>query len=176
MFRYAGFQKPFTVAELGGGGSCFCKSLKQHFPVKEYTVFDSCPEGIAQFLRKNPEEKAIRKDLLQMQEQPQFDLVFSVGLIEHFSQVDTGQIIRKHFEMTRPGGFVIIFFPTPTLLYRITRKTAEFLNLWQFPDERPLKPDEFRKTADQCGAFLNGYIIRSNFLSQYAAIYKKDLP
>lgn len=173
MIRKCRFQDKFSVAELGGGGSCFCESVEAKFQISDYSIYDSCQAGIDSFLRKNPLHQAIFTDLLKLQPDKFYDLVFSVGLIEHFSREETGRIIRKHFEMTKPGGCVILFFPTPTLLYRITRKSAELLHLWQFPDERPLLPEEIRKTADKSGIFINGYTIHTNFLTQYAALYRK---
>ena len=67
------------------------------------------------------------------------DIVFSVGLIEHFAAEQTAHVIGRHFSCVKPGGLVVITFPTPTFLYRITRTLAESAGLWRFPDERPLQ-------------------------------------
>ena len=174
MIRATKQKKDFSIAELGGGGSCFYEKIKKKFPISEYTIYDSCLAGIQSFLRKYPNGKAVRADLLTYQTEKKYDLVFSVGLIEHFPIEKTALMIRKHFEMTKPGGYVIIFFPTPTLLYSITRKLAELVGVWQFPDERPVTPDEALKTANHWGTFMKGYTIRANILSQYAALYRKN--
>ena len=129
--------------------------------------------GLQAFIKKHPHGNAVHTDLLTYHPEKQYDIVFSVGLIEHFTEKRTELMIRKHFEMTKLGGYVVIFFPTPTLFYKVTRGLAELVGVWQFPDERPVKPEEFRKTADQLGAFLKGYTVRANFLSQYAALYRK---
>lgn len=173
MFKKADIRENFSIAELGGGGSCFCEMIRKKFKIKNYTVYDSCQLGLNEFLKKNPDCKTISTDLLQWTPVEKYDLVFSVGLIEHFSPEHTALLIRKHFEMTKDGGCVILFAPTPTLIYRVTRSIAELFRLWQFPDERPLKKEELRKTADQCGTYLKGYTIYTNFLSQYAVIYRK---
>ena len=174
MLRKTGLKKDFSIAELGGGGSCFYNRINKKFSVAEYTVFDSCMTGIQAFIKKFPNGDAVQTDLLTYHPERQYDIVFSVGLIEHFPEEKTATMIRKHFEMTKPGGYVVIFFPTPTALYHVTRKLAELLGVWQFPDERPIEPEEFRKNADQFGMFLKGYTIRANFLSQYAALYRKN--
>ena len=174
MIGRTGLKTGFSTAELGGGGSCFYEKITKKYPVEKYTVFDSCQAGLQAFLRKHPNGNTVRTDLLTYEPEEQYDLVFSVGLIEHFPQESTAAMIKKHFEMTKPGGYVIIFFPTPTLLYSITRGLAELFGIWQFPDERPVTPEEFRETADHCGTFLKGCTIRSNFLSQYAALYRKN--
>jgi len=53
------------------------------------------------------------------------DVVFSVGLVEHFDVVETHEAVLAHFDVLRPGGLAIITFPTPTLLYRTTRSLLE---------------------------------------------------
>ena len=173
MIRKTGLRQNFSIAELGGGGSCFYDKIQKKFNPEIYTVYDSCQAGLQAFLRKHPNGKTVQTDLRSFQPDKTFDLVFSVGLIEHFPPEETELLIRKHFEMTKPGGWVILFFPTPTLLYRTTRFLADLLGLWQFPDERPLTADELRKTADGCGTFLKGKTIFANILTQYAVLYRK---
>ena len=173
MLRKANLGPDSSVAELGGGGSCFCHAVQARFGIRNYTVYDSCPAGIASFLRKHPENKAVQSDLLQLEGKPEYDLVFSVGLIEHFAKGETETVTRQHFELAKPGGTVILFFPTPTLLYRMTRSIAECCGLWQFPDERPLLPAEVKAAAAPFGSCLEGHTVYANFLTQYAIIYRK---
>ena len=174
LIRAAGLEKGFSVAEFGGGGSCFCEAVKKEFRPESYTVYDSCPAGLSRFLRKHPADSAVLMDLLKDSPEKKYDLVFSAGMIEHFMPEETEELVRKHFEAANPGGFVILLFPTPTLLYRVTRRIAEISGLWQFPDERPVKPEEVRRTADRFGTFLTGRLIRANILSQYALLYRKE--
>ena len=47
-----------------------------------------------------------------------FDLVWSQGLVEHFT--NTELIIREHFKATKPGGTVLISVPY----------TYSYLNIW----------------------------------------------
>lgn len=173
MIRLTGLKHNPSIAELGGGGSCFSEAIRENFRWKDYTIYDSCPAGISLFLRKNPTCQAVQTDLLQWNGKEKYDLVFSVGLIEHFSPEQTELLIRKHFQMTKKGGYVILFSPTPTILYRLTRGFAELLGIWQFPDERPIYPQEIRKTADSCGNFITGHTIYTNILTQYAVLYRK---
>lgn len=44
-----------------------------------------------------------------------FDLVYSVGLVEHFD--DPRQIVRRHVELAKPGGTVLILVPNYGGLY-----------------------------------------------------------
>lgn len=50
-----------------------------------------------------------------------FDVVYSFGVIEHFD--DPAHIVRKHLEMTRPGGWAVIAVPNYGGFYgRIQRR------------------------------------------------------
>ncbi len=81
----------------------------------------------------------------------QADLVYSVGLIEHFDAAGTRRAIDAHFRLLKPNGVALITFPTPTWLYRIARSAAEALGQWKFPDERALSPEEVRESAARWG-------------------------
>ena len=59
--------------------------------------------------------------------------------------------IDGHFRCTRQGGLVILFFPTPTWLYRAARAVVESVGAWPFPDERPLGFDEVLRAAGPHG-------------------------
>ncbi len=94
------------------------------------------------------------KSVLGLAMEEKSDIVFSVGLIEHFDAPRTRQAALSHFDVLRPGGTAIITFPTPTLLYRITRGLAEMFGMWQFPDERPLKKAEVLASVSERGEVL----------------------
>lgn len=94
------------------------------------------------------------------------DIVFSVGLIEHFETVDTLTAIRTHFDCVRPGGLVIITFPTPTWLYRITRNIAESMGRWGFPDETPLPTSFVEDAMNKQGTVFSKQILWPIVLTQ----------
>jgi hypothetical protein len=57
----------------------------------------------------------------------QFDVAMSFGLVEHFVGDERELCIRRHFEMVKPGGLVII--SVPNLSSFIIRLDAAFLSL-----------------------------------------------
>jgi cyclopropane fatty-acyl-phospholipid synthase-like methyltransferase len=83
------------------------------------------------------------------------DLVYSVGLIEHFDPFSTERAILADFDRCKPGGLVLITFPTPTALYRAIRAAAEWMGKWLFPDERPLQFGEVLNACKQRGTILH---------------------
>lgn len=169
----------FSLAELGGGNSCFFDRIEKEFLPLRYTVYDSNALGIRKF-RERTEQRpdiSIRElDLLNCNPdgEEKSDIVLSVGLIEHFMPENTARMIRRHFELAKDGGIVILFFPTPTLLYRTTRSLAELLRVWIFHDERPLDATEVETAVVPYGTILHKEIIWSNFLTQQIIIARKN--
>jgi SAM-dependent methyltransferase len=101
------------------------------------------------------------------------DLVFSVGLIEHFDPADTRKAVQAHFDALRPGGVAILSFPTPTLLYRTTRRVIELLGMWKFHDERPLTPREVTASIEECGDVLTSKTLWPLLLTQELIVARK---
>ena len=69
---------------------------------------------------------------------------------------------------------MILFFPTPTFLYRTTRSLAELLRVWIFHDERPLDAAEVEAAIAPHGTILHKEIIWNNFLTQQIIIARKN--
>ncbi|WP_420843387.1 class I SAM-dependent methyltransferase [Leptospira alstonii] len=89
----------------------------------------------------------IQDDVLDPHFQGKFDIVFSVGLIEHFNVENTRRAFLNHLQFVNSPGLLIVTFPTPTFLYRITRFFAECLGMWIFHDERPIQGSEIKASV-----------------------------
>lgn len=50
----------------------------------------------------------------------QFDIVYSLGFIEHFDDVDN--VIEKHLELLKPGGILLLGVPNLTGIYHLFLK------------------------------------------------------
>ncbi len=140
---YRGPIRDARLLEFGGGNSCFFQTIVSRLEPGHYAIADNNPTGLEMFGRRfggNEDVSIHQLDVLDPRVwEDRADVCFSVGLIEHFDPERTARAIRAHFEATRPGGLVIIFFPTPTRLYRMVRSVSEALGLWVFHDERPLE-------------------------------------
>lgn len=165
------------ILELGGANSCFVDALCEVLSPSSYNIIDSNEFGIELTKVKYASSELIHvrnEDIFSLCEDVnQYDIVFSVGLIEHFDQLRTAKSIDIHFNNCSPGGIVLITFPTPTYLYRSIRKLAESLNLWDFPDERPLKFEEVRHTGDKRGQLTHHSINWKIGLTQGYVVYRK---
>jgi cyclopropane fatty-acyl-phospholipid synthase-like methyltransferase len=132
-----------SVLELGGGNSCFLDGLMQAFPLAPYTILDNSPEGMRLARERfgpayGDRVAYLTDDVFAAQVERRFDLVFSVGLIEHFDDRAMTKLIGLHREWATDDGLVLIAVPTPTIFYRIVRTSAEVLGIWKFPDEHPV--------------------------------------
>jgi len=156
--RDGGSLERARIVELGGGNSCFYGAVRAHLAPAVYEVVDNNRTGL-DLLRERESEGALRvhdRDVLTLDAwTPPADVCFSVGLIEHFDREGTRAAIRAHFGVVRPGGLVVLFFPTPTWLYRAARGVIEAIGMWEFPDERPLPIDEVVAEASRYGRVID---------------------
>ena len=143
IMRHAAPRDPgrMVVLELGGGGSSFYELILSRLKPARYHLVDSNLTSLTMLgsaPQADPRVVCHVCDARRCQLPVKADVVFSVGLIEHFEPQDTQRVIDAHFAHLAPGGVALITFPTPTWLYRLARGLAESLRLWNFPDERPL--------------------------------------
>lgn len=158
------------ICELGGGNSCVYPAIRNRYRNTPYTVIDNNLLGLQLFKERYASDSHINvleRDVLQ-QALPDLeaDVVLSVGLIEHFLPEDTARVICNHFVVGSPNVLVIITFPTPTWLYRVTRALIEALGAWQFPDERPLSLSEVVTEVGRYGDILHTSINWGVILTQ----------
>jgi len=179
MHRYAApaaGANDLSIVEIGGANSCFLDTILARIGCRSYDVVDTNSYGLSLLenrIRNNGIVRLHEDNVLAMSLDGQADVVFSVGLVEHFESCQTREAVLAHFKALRPGGIAIITFPTPTLLYRVTRTLAEALNVWKFPDERPLPPEEVRASIRECGEVLHDRTLWPLVLTQHLVVAKK---
>lgn len=143
LLQRATFDGPISILELGAGTGYTTLRLCEALPIRKVTLVDSN----ASMLRTAEEtldgiacEKAfLHADVLTLPLEEHFDLVHSAGLVEHFETADRNRLLRVHANHTRPGGYCIVYAPTPTRSYRFWRRLAEGMNVWLYTDEVPLE-------------------------------------
>ena len=167
-------QGPVRILELGGAYSCFFHDMRRALNVQAYHIVDNNRTGLAKTadLDDTGVIEINEADILTWQSTRRFDLVYSVGLIEHFLPVGTTTVIRRHFEAAYAGGLVIMTVPTPTWLYRAIRGAAEMLKMWHFPDERPILFEELHRTASEHGTLLHRETLWPLGLTQILVAYR----
>jgi SAM-dependent methyltransferase len=164
-----------VVLELGGAGSRVFDSVMRALSPPEYHVVDSNQYGL-DLLRtrvQNPRVSFHREDVLKLDLPVRADVVFSLGLIEHFDEAGTREAIQAHLRHLKPGGIAVITFPTPTPLYRASRRVSELAGKWIFHDERPLRLAEVARAIEDGGDLLYHRLIWPIFLTQRLVVARK---
>ena len=166
------------IVEPGGANSCFFAALDAAFSPRKYVIIDNNARGLELFRKShasNHVAECVLGDILNLNagDEGAADLVFSVGLIEHFDIEGTRRAVEAHFNLARPGGLVLIAFPTPVPIYRATRGVLEWIDLWKFPDERPLAFDEVHAAIAPFGDVLEVRTNRAIALAQGIVVARK---
>ena len=165
-----------AVVEIGGANSCFLDAILSKFQCRFYDVIDTNRYGLSLLEKKTGRHGVVRlyeQSVLDLAPRSEADLVFSVGLVEHFDPAETRKAVLAHFDLLRSGGLAIITFPTPTLLYRAARKVIEAARMWKFPDERPLRPSEVLATMMERGEVLEQKTLWPLILTQHVIVARK---
>jgi hypothetical protein len=176
ILRFVDCSGELSIAELGGAGTLIYERLKPAVPIAEYHVLDSNEFGLAHTREKYPDDPRLHTHFVDLLDDAIYrnplkaDLVMSFGLVEHFAPAETARCIDAHFALTKPGGTVIISFPTPTPIYRTVRGLMELANRWDFPDERPLTMAEVGPVLGRNGDLLEHHKIWATLVTQLITV------
>lgn len=169
--KYLPRHAPLRIAELGGANSFMYPILHAAFGPAEYHIIDTHPSGTMP-----PQGRSVhihQKDVLALDDMPPVDVTLSIGLIEHFSPSDTRKAIHAHMDFLEPDGISVMSFPTPTWLYRASRRLCEWSGTWIFHDERALTTQEVISAASSYGTVLSCDILWPMVLTQAVVVIKK---
>ena len=113
-----------SILEIGGAPGNYLLYLKIRFGYQVYSLdysavgneqtkatFDNAGESVTLF------ERDLYKDLSDL---PKFDIVYSLGFIEHFD--DPTDTIQRHLDLLKPGGILLLGIPNLTGIYHIFLK------------------------------------------------------
>lgn len=165
-----------SIVEIGGANSCFMDEILRGVPCRSYDVVDTNEYGLSLLEQRCEPGRRVGlhcESVLDLQWRTQADVVYSVGLVEHFDPRMTREAILAHFELLRPGGLAIITFPTPTPLYRATRSLIEAMGKWKFHDERPLMPEEVVAAISERAQVLEQKTMWPLILTQHVVVARK---
>lgn len=176
MRQFGGLRGTDSIVEIGGANSCFLDRIMAEFHPGAYHVVDSNRFGLDLLRRRLDNRRNIilhTADCRSLNFDLQADVVFSVGLIEHFEPAGTRRAVRAHFDLLKQGGIAIISYPTPTFLYRVARFLCEGMGLWKFPDERPLDREEVVESLKDCGNVLFEKTLWPLIFTQHMMVVQK---
>ncbi len=164
------------ILELGCGTGHNSYNLTKEYKACKVTLVDSNKGALAaskkRFKKYNVE--LINDDVMELKEESKYDLVHSQGLIEHFQGTDLDKIIRIHANYVKKGGYLLLFYPTPTITYKAIRQVAELLRIWIFSDEIPLKSEYVKNLVEKKGfRLVNSTRILKYTITEDGLLFKK---
>ena len=164
------------ILELGCGTGHNSYNLTKEYKACKVTLVDSNKGALAaskkRFKKYNVE--LINDDVMKLKKKGKYDLVHSQGLIEHFQGSNLNKIIRIHANYVKKGGYLLLFYPTPTITYKAIRKVAELLKLWIFSDEVPLKSEYVKNLVEKNGfRLVSSTRILKHTITEDGLLFKK---
>jgi glycosyltransferase involved in cell wall biosynthesis/SAM-dependent methyltransferase len=111
--RHLPADSSLTAAELGGAPGQYLaflhKTLGFHVTCIDYSSI-GCQKTRENFRLLGIDGATIKMDIFDLAaETPQFDVVYSLGLIEHFE--DRVAVVSRHVRLIRPGGYLVLGVP-----------------------------------------------------------------
>ena len=118
--KYLPKTKGLTILEIGGGQGEYLLYLTQRFGYKAHSL-DYSRIGNEQtnaiFAKAGIPVELFERDLFSdNSDLPKFDIVFSLGLIEHFDE--PGIVVEKHLGLLKSGGLLLLGVPNYGGIYR----------------------------------------------------------
>jgi 2-polyprenyl-3-methyl-5-hydroxy-6-metoxy-1,4-benzoquinol methylase len=142
------------ILELGSGSGINSLLMARILDAKEITLVDSNKEAIEiskkLFENSDLDVKYLRRDVLSLDLNEKFDIVHSEGLNEHFYGDDRMAIFKKHVDLCKKEGFIIIFVPYESVQYTLFKWCYLGLNKWVY-DEEPFSKQELHELCEQFG-------------------------
>jgi len=164
-----------SIAELGSGkGLMSLKFLKKYGGQVSLIDYSSEALEFSRFAAKyllniNPDKiKYINSDIFELK-QLKYDLVHSQGLIEHFEDIE--QVIKKHLEICKKKGYVILNAPRNSFAYKIARCIIETIfGKWPYGYEVPVNTKKVKTILTKNGARI---IKEKKFIFAYCVLAQK---
>lgn len=157
MARYV--PKQSTVLEIGAGGSHTIGAIVRRLECRGFGI-EPDEAGIEKTIQLAALETAhvemVRGDGFYLPfENNAFDVVYSLGLIEHFDTGKSSELVAEHVRVCKKNGVVIVAVPNSLNFPHTLRKW--FLgSRYEFYPERSYSPKQLRSLLSACALKLRG--------------------
>ncbi|MCX6066247.1 MAG: methyltransferase domain-containing protein [Chloroflexi bacterium] len=139
------------LLEIGCGSARTLHYLDQIYSKSSCYALDLSSQAIQLVRSINPQFQITIADAFCVPlESNQFDVTFSIGLIEHFTREQAGQIVSEKIRVTQKGGMVTVMVPWISSVYNLIVRKA-FGRHWPFGDENPFHRRELEEFLEQLG-------------------------
>lgn len=188
-------KEKLSILEIGGAPgqylAYFHKEYGYEVSCLDYSEI-GCEKTRDNFKRLNIPITVYQRDIFaDLSDLPRFDVVYSMGLIEHFENVEI--IIKKHLELLKPGGLLFLGLPNfrginkvflkrlaPEMLKQHNLLTMDISSWKNFEEKLKIKPvfkayiggfEPVTFLVQEKKSFINNlYYLKARFLS--ALFYK----
>jgi len=152
MSRYV--PKESRILEVGAGGSHTLGALAGRLNCQAFGI-EPDVAGIRKTnelaISESAEVAMIRGDGFMLPfDDCQFDVVYSLGLVEHFTLELTEALIAEHFRVCRFGGFVIVAVPNLLNLPHTLRKLY-LGDAYEYAPEHAFTPGHLKRMLSSAG-------------------------
>lgn len=110
--RHLPRDKSFRCLEVGCYPGTYLWYFSEYFGYQPYGLeyVEKCAEKCRNHMHDlGLNAKIYHADLFSFTPEEKWDVVFSVGFIEHFT--DTRDVVRKHLDLLKPGGYLVLIIP-----------------------------------------------------------------
>ena len=146
-----GMLRSAKLLEIGCGSARTLHYLDKTYNSSECFALDLSLQAIQLVRSINPKFQTAIADAFTLPlESNQFDVTFSIGLIEHFTRDEAGQIVSEKIRVTRAGGVVAVMVPWKSSFYNLIVRKA-FGKHWPFGEENPFHRQELELFIKELG-------------------------
>ena len=135
-----------NVLEIGAGSGRDLQELKARGHSVAFA--DWSAEAVKRFSHRNPGVPSLRIDARKMPFcDNSFELVMSLGLLEHFDREERQEIFQEQFRVAR--RFVLVDVPQKFAPAAVITRTLTLLRLWPHGEEEPFTYGQLLREVDE---------------------------
>lgn len=135
------------VLEVGAGSGRDLQEL--HAEGHGVAFADWSTQAVRGFAKRNPQIPAFQVDARRLPfSDNSFDVVMSLGLLEHFDNEDRRKILQEQFRVA--GRFVIVDVPQKFSPAAVITKVLTLLGIWPHGEESPFTYNQLLLEVREC--------------------------
>lgn len=143
-----------TILEIGAGSGADLLELKKLG--YRVTFSDFSDVAIKNINKRAPQLKTVKCDARHLPfKKNSFDLIFCLGLLEHFNISDRKKIIKEMFRIS--NKYILIDVPQKYSFSTIIKKILMAMKKWEYGDETEFSYFELLYEVNQIGLNFNNF-------------------
>ena len=168
LLKEFGSFKNLKIIELGAGRGEM--SLLMGLEGANITLVDESEYALneAKKLYKefNCKVTLIKKNMFDIKK-ANYDIAISFGLAEHFEKGKRLEVFKKHYDLIKKNGLIILSVPnSKSFPYRIYKSISSLFGFWKYGREIPYSKKEINKIAEKLN-IKNKKLIMSSFFNGF---------